>query len=37
MFLTTWGVFPAMMIVIGLIGSLISAVTVGISLRSPRR
>jgi len=37
MFLTTWGIFPAVMIVIGLIGSLVSAVTVGIALRSSRR
>jgi hypothetical protein len=37
MFLTTWGIFPALMILIGLIGSLISAVTVGFALRSSRR
>jgi hypothetical protein len=37
MFLTSWGIFPALMIVIGLIGSLISAITLGVAARSSRR
>lgn len=37
MFLTTWGIFPAVMILIGLIGSLVSGVTLGMVVRSSRR
>jgi hypothetical protein len=34
MILTTMGIFPVVMLVIGLIGSLISAVTLGVVVRS---
>ena len=37
MFLTTWGIFPAVMILIGLIGSLISGVTLSLVVRASRR
>jgi len=37
MFLTTWGMLPAVMILIGLVGSLISGVTLGLVVRASRR
>ncbi len=34
MFLTSMGIFPVVMLVIGLIGSLISLITLGVVVRS---
>lgn len=37
MFLTSWSIFPAVMIVIGLIGSLVSGITLGLVVLASRR
>jgi antibiotic biosynthesis monooxygenase (ABM) superfamily enzyme len=37
MFLTSMGIFPVVMLVIGLIGSLISLITLGVVVRSSNK